>query len=99
MNKINLVSLLKFGYFGLCLEINITDPNFNLIFQKCMHELTDKHYVHLKLDTRIFFYCLLDLQFAKYGISSAQKGHLNTTRHDCENVFNHKFKFSLFSYN
>ena len=55
MNKINLVLELKFGYFDLCLEINITDSNFNFIFQKCLQELTDKHYVHLKLDTRISF--------------------------------------------
>ena len=35
------------------------------------------HYIHLKLDTPIF-YCLLNFQCAKYrnGISLVQKGHL-----------------------
>ena len=67
LNEFNRCFKLKFGYFGLYLEININDPNFLFHISKCMQQLTYQHFVHLKFDT-LKKYFSLDCQCAKYCI-------------------------------
>ena len=43
------------------------------MFQEYMQQSTYEHYVHEKLLYPKYFYCLLDFQCAKYGISLLQK--------------------------